>query len=157
MPQLYLKCDSWCCKEFQGGLIRRSVICKSASWSWSIVKLTYLKVICVRQVFTYLSCVLFSVCRTTAEGHSDQVVLQTGLLSPDGPGWKSGRDQRRQHQLLWADNLTRIHILKQWRSWWKWKNKWKTLNSTFNIFSNYKMIITGESCQSEHWIFKLLC
>lgn len=64
------------------------------------MKLTYLKVIRVRQVFTYLSCVLFSVCRTTAEGHSDQVVLQTGLLSSDGPGWKSGRDQRRQHQLL---------------------------------------------------------
>lgn len=46
---------------------------------------------------------VFVLCRTTAEGHSDQVVLQAGLLSPDGPGWKYGWDQRRQHQLLWVD------------------------------------------------------
>lgn len=48
-------------------------------------------------------------CRTTAEGHSDQVVLQTGLLSPDGPGWKSGWDQRRQHQLLLVHPYTHTH------------------------------------------------
>lgn len=86
----------------------RLVTYKSASWSWWILKLTYLKVTC-GVVFPHLSCVVSCVCRTTAEGHRDQVVLQTGLLSPNGPGWKSGRDQRRQHQLLWADDTTPTH------------------------------------------------
>lgn len=52
----------------------------------------------------YYLCSLFSFpsCRSPAQGYSDQVILQAGILLANEPRWLSWWDQGWQQQFLWV-------------------------------------------------------
>lgn len=62
-------------------------------------------VMCISYLLTvYYFCSLFSFpsCRSPAQGYSDQVILQAGILLANEPRWLSWWDQGWQQQFLWV-------------------------------------------------------